>query len=89
MGSRLSEVPSGPKDQEASGSQILEPISGPDTQHTTESQPSKVPLSPRSQSSQALESMEIDPPYPQGGSGLCNDRSTTSVRSSMMSRQDI
>jgi hypothetical protein len=59
-------VPSGPKDQEASRSQILEPTLGLDSQHTTRSQPLEVPSGPRGQEHQAPEPMEIDPLDPSG-----------------------
>jgi hypothetical protein len=66
IGSQLSEVPSGPEDQEASRSQIPEPTSGPDNQHTTGSQPPEVSSCPVGQEPQAPEPMEIDPPDPSG-----------------------
>jgi hypothetical protein len=63
---QLLKVPSGLKDQEAFGSQILEPTLGPDSQHTTRPQPPEVPSGPRGQEPQAPEPMEIDPPDPSG-----------------------
>jgi hypothetical protein len=59
-------VPSGPEDQGAFRSQILELTSGPDSQHTTESQLPKVPSSLGGKKPLAPEPMEIDPPDPRG-----------------------
>jgi hypothetical protein len=49
-----------------SGSQILEPTSGPDSEHTTESQPPEVPSDPGGQEPHAPKPKEIDPPDPSG-----------------------
>jgi hypothetical protein len=89
MGSWLLEVSSGPEDQEAFKSQIPEPTLGPTARTPPGPSPQRCPQVLGARRPSLLSPWRSIHRTHLGGFGPCSDRSTTSMRSTKMPRQDI